>query len=168
MGAYFLPQIGTAPKWIQYLDNITEEVEERKTDNGYEDFKFVTKNDLEQLNATHLIGTNTLKSYMHGYFMDLRTYNKLLAVADPFAFEKYRERRIKEKMDKMAEDRIMVSRKMPKVNTNFDLAVMKEDRKLSKKKKRQAKEEAKARQDVLADSRFGKMFTDKNFEREER
>lgn len=27
MGAYFIPSIGQAPKWIPFLDNITEELE---------------------------------------------------------------------------------------------------------------------------------------------
>ena len=28
---YFVPQIGPAPKWASFLDNITEELEEAKT-----------------------------------------------------------------------------------------------------------------------------------------
>jgi len=32
-----------------------------------------------------------LKAYMHGYFIEMRAYKKLLSVADPFAFERYRK-----------------------------------------------------------------------------
>lgn len=71
-----------------------------------EDFKFLTQNDLEQLNATHLIGTSSLKAYMHGFFMPIKLYNKLYSVADPFAYEKYWEEQIKTKLDEMADDRI--------------------------------------------------------------
>lgn len=43
----------------------------------YDDFKFLTKEDLERLNLTHLIGTNLLRAYMHGYFVDYRLYKKV-------------------------------------------------------------------------------------------
>lgn len=78
MGAFFIPTIGQAPKWIPFLDNITEELELKNSTQESEDYKFVTKNDLEQLNATHLIGTSTLRSYMHGYFMPIKLYSKLI------------------------------------------------------------------------------------------
>lgn len=32
-----------------------------------------------------------LKAYMHGYFIEMRAYHKLLSVADPFAYERYRK-----------------------------------------------------------------------------
>jgi len=47
----------------------------------------LTVEDLDKLNATHLIGTNVLKAYMHGYFMEVRAYSKFLSAANPFAFE---------------------------------------------------------------------------------
>jgi ribosome biogenesis protein ENP2 len=28
MGIYFLPQLDNAPKWLPYLENLTEEMEE--------------------------------------------------------------------------------------------------------------------------------------------
>lgn len=90
MGAFFIPSIGQAPKWISFLDNLTEELEQKQSTATSEDFKFVTSNDLEQLNASHLIGTNQLKAYMHGFFMPIKLYSKLVAISDPFAFEKYR------------------------------------------------------------------------------
>jgi ribosome biogenesis protein ENP2 len=45
----------------------------------YENYKFVTKEDLERLNLTNLIGTNLLKAYMHGYFVDYGLYKKVLS-----------------------------------------------------------------------------------------
>lgn len=44
-----------------------------------------------RLNATNLIGTPILKAYMHGYFIEMKGYQKLLSVSDPFAYEKYRK-----------------------------------------------------------------------------
>jgi ribosome biogenesis protein ENP2 len=66
-------------------------MEESKVSTVYEDFKFLTLNELEQLNASNLIGTPALTATMHGYFMEMRAYSKLLSVNDPFAFDKYRK-----------------------------------------------------------------------------
>ena len=70
---------------------MTEELEESNTTSLYDDFKFVTAVDLEKLQASHLIGSSMLKSYMHGYFMELKAYQKLLLANDPFAYEKYKK-----------------------------------------------------------------------------
>ena len=66
-------------------------MEESKSTNLYDDYKFLTEADLDKLNASHLVGSNVLKAYMHGYFMELKAYQKLLSIADPFAYEKYRQ-----------------------------------------------------------------------------
>lgn len=94
IGSYFLPSLGPAPKWCTFLEQLTEELEESKSTTLYEDFKFLTTLDLEKLNANHLIGTPALKAYMHGYFMELKTYQKLLSAVNPFAYEKYKKDQI--------------------------------------------------------------------------
>jgi len=66
--------MGPAPKWCAFLENLTEEMEESNITTLYDDFKFVTQADLDKLSAAHLIGTPVLKSYMHGYFMELKAY----------------------------------------------------------------------------------------------
>lgn len=66
----------------------------------------------------------------------------------------------------MAEDRIMVSRKYEKVNTNFDKMVLRMDRR-NQKKKRDTKADAKA-QELLEDDRFKNMFVSKDFEIDEK
>ena len=43
----------------------------------YDDYKFVTRNELEDMNLTQLIGSSLLKAYMHGFFMDIRLYKKV-------------------------------------------------------------------------------------------
>jgi ribosome biogenesis protein ENP2 len=57
---YFVPQLGPAPRWCSYLEGITEELEEKSLDGGngttYEDYKFLTKTEVESLGATGLIG----------------------------------------------------------------------------------------------------------------
>ena len=106
VGTYFIPGLGNAPKWCAFLENLTEEMEESKTSTVYEDFKFLTLNELQQLSATHLIGTPMLRAHMHGYFIEMRAYQKLLSVADPFAFERYRKELINQKLNSMREKRI--------------------------------------------------------------
>lgn len=40
----------------------------------YDNYKFVTKEELEKLQLTPLIGTDLLKAQMHGYFMKHHLY----------------------------------------------------------------------------------------------
>jgi ribosome biogenesis protein ENP2 len=148
MQIYFIPSVGPAPAFCSFLENITEELEETKDYNLYEDFKFLTMNDLSQISATQFIGTKFLKSYLNGYLMDWKLYNKLKALAEPFAYDKFLEERKKEKMKLMLEDRIIVNRnKHVKVNKQLAENVKTDENK-----------------EVMKDNRFAKLFTDKNFE----
>ncbi len=79
IGLYFVPQLDPAPKWCPFLDNLTEELEEEDNQIVYDDFKFLTQNDLEDLEAVHLLDTKMVKPYMHGYLMHLKLFNKLSA-----------------------------------------------------------------------------------------
>ena len=94
----------------------------------YDDYKFVTREELASLGLRHLVGTrcgisrffqaisfwkrslaairqeccvsrSVLRAYMHGYFMDMRLYKKAQAVAQPFAYETYRQEQIDKKID---------------------------------------------------------------------
>ena len=77
MQIYFIPSVGPAPHFCSFLENITEELEETKDYNVYEDFKFLTMNYLQQISATGFIGTKFIKSYLNGYLMDWKLYNKV-------------------------------------------------------------------------------------------
>lgn len=66
MLTYYVPSLGPAPRWCSFLDNLTEEIESEAVQNIYDDYKFVTKQELESLGLDHLEGTNLLRSYMHG------------------------------------------------------------------------------------------------------
>ena len=50
MGAYFVPQLGPAPRWASFLENMTEELEDggAAARGVYEDFKFVSREELTQ------------------------------------------------------------------------------------------------------------------------
>ncbi|NWW33411.1 NOL10 protein, partial [Panurus biarmicus] len=49
MNIYYIPVLGPAPKWCSFLDNLTEELEENPESTVYDDYKFVTRKDLENL-----------------------------------------------------------------------------------------------------------------------
>lgn len=51
-----------------------EEMEETGQTTIYDNYKFVTKEELEKLQLTPLIGTDLLKAQMHGYFMKHHLY----------------------------------------------------------------------------------------------
>jgi len=106
MNTYYIPQLGPAPRWCSFLENLTEELEDQTTRTAYEDYKFVDRNELATLGLDHLVGTPALKPYMHGYFLSLKLYDTARAIANPFAYAEHREKMLREKIDKLAESRI--------------------------------------------------------------
>ena len=64
---------------------------------------------------THLQGTPLLRAYMHGFFLDNRLYHKAKGLADPFAYETYRQQRIEAKLEAERKSRIGLVQKLPKV-----------------------------------------------------
>lgn len=59
-----------------------------------------------RLNLEHLVGTDTLRPFMHGFFIDLRLYSKAKTLANPFAYAEYRQKLINDKLEKERESRI--------------------------------------------------------------
>ena len=45
---------------------------------------------------------------MHGYFVDVRLYRKALAIADPFAYERYKKRNIIEHIEEERKSRVQL------------------------------------------------------------
>ena len=43
----------------------------------YDYYQFLTKEELERLNLTNLIGTDLLRAYMHGFFINYSLYKKV-------------------------------------------------------------------------------------------
>ncbi|KNA06837.1 hypothetical protein SOVF_177380 [Spinacia oleracea] len=173
--SYFIPALGPAPKWCSYLENLTEELEESAQTSIYDDYKFLTKEELERLNLTNLIGTNLLRAYMHGFFIDYRLFKKAKAMADPFAYDVYIEQRKKEKLEALHRERITIKRRLPKVNRQLAGTLLEDeeaeneredgndvDRKKFSKKKKGA-----LGSDILKNDRFAAMFANPDFEIDE-
>eukprot|EP00200_Dunaliella_tertiolecta_P014606 CAMPEP_0202392444 /NCGR_PEP_ID=MMETSP1127-20130417/92376_1 /ASSEMBLY_ACC=CAM_ASM_000462 /TAXON_ID=3047 /ORGANISM="Dunaliella tertiolecta, Strain CCMP1320" /LENGTH=682 /DNA_ID=CAMNT_0048994951 /DNA_START=66 /DNA_END=2111 /DNA_ORIENTATION=- len=173
---YFIPSLGPAPKWCSHLEGLTEEMEEAAP-SVYDDYRFVTKNDLVKLGLDHLMGTSLLRAYMHGFFVDNRLYNKAKSLTEPFAYETYRQQRIAKKLEEERESRISMVKKLPKVNARMAAKLMAQEAEaaaaaagdpaaiaaLKKKGALPQNGEAAPVPNIMADKRFGAMFEDADF-----
>ncbi|KAF9415061.1 hypothetical protein HW555_007217 [Spodoptera exigua] len=153
MQIYYIPSLGPAPRWCAFLDNLTEELESSASQTVYDDYKFITKQELESLGLDHLLGTNLLRAYMHGYFVDVRLYKRAKSIADPFAFEQYKKRKIREKIEQERPSRLKVEDNLPKVNRDLASKLMDDG---GKKKKHTT--------NLLKDDRFKALFENPDFE----
>lgn len=189
MNTYYVPQLGPAPRWCSFLENITEELEDQTTRTAYEDYKFVDRNELATLGLDHLVGTPALKPYMHGYFLSLQLYDTARAIANPFAYAEYREKVLRDKMDKLAESRIRAPKKNAavsvKVNKSLAERVTREQaREKARAEKKRAKQKTAApdhqeedivdhmdvdveKPGLINDPRFKALFEDPDFEVDE-
>ena len=200
MAAWYVPALGPAPRWCSYIDTLTDEMDGVDSAGAgagkgvYEDFKFVDRAELERLGMSHLVGTQLLRPYMHGYFISLALYERARLLNNPTAYADARERAIKAKLEKQAESRIRAV-KNPKldagVRVNKALAE-KVAREAEAAAKKQAKRDAKAAAaaaaatvegdaqeaesaaaaskdkpspaNLLSDSRFSQLFQDPEFQ----
>jgi len=177
MESFYVPSIGLAPKWCSFLENITEELEERDIAKGsgsgtdtliqngqesvFENYKFVSRDEVEKLGISNLVGTPLLRGYMHGFFMDTQLYNRVRAVANPFEYEEYRKKKLKEKIEAKRASRIIPKdskRSTASVNPSLEARLQ--------QKSEDTKAGIAAKQ-VLTDTRFGTLFTNPDFEIDE-
>lgn len=185
--AFFIPQLGPAPRWCSFLDNLVEEMAEDPNDPNafstgqtgavYDNYKFLTVPQLKTLNLDHLIGrTNLLRPYMHGYFVAQRLYEEARLITNPYIWEEERAKRVKEKIDKERESRIRGKKKAAvKVNKKLAEKLMaieeKNERRQAQRVLKQGGDEnmveapatEKPATGLLGDSRFAKMFEDEEF-----
>ena len=108
------------------------------------------------LGLEHLYGTNLLRAYMHGFFIDIRLYEKAKAISNPFEYEEYQKKMLQEKIDKSRGSRISIQKKkLPSVN------------KLVAQKLLTEKGGDADGENPLGDDRFGAMFKDPKYEVDE-
>jgi len=152
--AFFIPQLGPAPKWCGFLDNMVEEMAEEVKIETYDNYKFLTLPELKSLNLGHLVGTtNLLRPYMHGYFVASKLYEQARLIANPYIWDEERTKRVKERVEKERASRIRGNKKV-KVNQNIV------DKMLKRQERREKVDEGMG---VLGDERFGKLFEDEEF-----
>jgi ribosome biogenesis protein ENP2 len=152
--AFFIPQLGPAPRWCSFLDNIVEEMAEDVDDpaafNGfsksgavgggevYDNYKFLTTEQLKVLNLDHLIGTTSLlRPYMHGFFVAQRLYEEARLIANPDLWQEQRAKSIREKIAKERESRIRGNKKIAvKVNRQAAERLLEREEKNERRKAR--------------------------------
>ena len=102
---------------------------------------------------------------MHGFFMDIKQYQKLKSVSDPFAYDNYRKKKIDDKLDELRDNRIVFQRSLPKVNSQFAKDIIKADKKRMRKERQTTRpaDKAEAENSIMTDSRFTKMFKDSDY-----
>lgn len=184
--AFFIPQLGPAPKWCSFLDNVVEEMSEDPNDphafsrskvgEVYDNFKFLTPPQLRMLNLDHLIGkTNLLRPYMHGFFVAQGLYEEARLIANPSTWEEERAKRVQAKIDKERESRIRGQKKVTaKVNRKMVERILEREEKNERRRAQRvlARGGDEIQPDVstqdeekglLADSRFAQLFQDEDF-----
>jgi ribosome biogenesis protein ENP2 len=198
--SFFIPQLGPAPKWCAFLDNIVEEMAEDPNDPNafgkgaagevYDNFKFLTMPQLQQLNLDHLVGTtNLLRPYMHGYFVGQKLYEEARLISNPDLMQEQRAKSISEKINKERDSRIRGNKKVTvKVNRKLAEKILeRQDKEERRRAKRVLKKggdddmvdtdkapavgeidaETKPADGVLNDPRFAQLFEDEDFEIDE-
>lgn len=200
--AFFIPQLGPAPKWCAFLDNIVEEMAEDPNDPNafnknsggdvYDNFKFLTIEQLRQLNLDHLIGTTSLlRPYMHGYFVAQKLYEEARLISNPDLWQEQRQKSIAERVAKERESRIRGNKKATvKVNRKLAEKIMEREEKAERRRAKRVLEKGgdddmldadaatapapaveEPNEDtpkgVLSDPRFARLFQDEDFEVDE-
>lgn len=172
--AFYVPELGPAPKWCAFLDNLTEELEEQDGASVFDDYQFVTRDELTRIGLSHLIGSSVLRPYMHGFFMDIRLWKKVKAVADPFEYDTYVRQRVQQKIAAQRSERITVNNKLPKVNRKYAEALLEAPQGQEELQRAQGLAHtdldaasaavSDAARNPLGDQRFSRMFENPDFE----
>ncbi|KAM0842099.1 hypothetical protein ACQ4PT_058582 [Festuca glaucescens] len=169
--AHFIPALGPAPKWCSHLDNLTEEMEEKQENTLYDDYKFLTEEEMERLGLSEYKNSNAVRAHLHGYVIRYDLYKKQRAKLDIIDYETLQKEMKKKKLDAQRKSRITQVVKIPKVNRHILDNILAEEEELgadvdnvdksSTRKKIRRIENQKA---MLNDPRFQKMFEDKDYE----
>ncbi|QIX01506.1 hypothetical protein AMS68_007023 [Peltaster fructicola] len=133
--SFLIPQLGPAPRWCAFLDNLVEEMAEDAGDPNaytggslgnrgevYDNYKFLDPKQLRELNLEHLVGRTTLlRPYMHGFFVSQQLYEQARLISNPDLFAQQRQKSIQERIDKERESRVRGNKKVS-VKVNRKLA----------------------------------------------
>ncbi|SBT74816.1 nucleolar protein 10, putative [Plasmodium malariae] len=189
---YFIPFIGLAPKWCNYLDSITEELEEKERYGTYsydgtnvlnndigsstinsnssmlnynskcsgeifDDYIFLTNEQVEQLQITHLKGTKNLIPYLHGHYIPSKVYTDIKNVVKMDDQEYVKKSLIQKKLEYKQQMRI--PDKQTFISRDYvDKLLKKVNKKIDKKQKILVDAE-----ELLQDERFNKLFYDPDY-----
>lgn len=152
--SFFIPQLGPAPKWCSFLDNLVEEMAEDSNDPNafaagsaqhkageiYDNYRFVAVPELRALHLDHLIGrTGLLKPMMHGYLVNQQLYEEARLISQPELWIERRQKSIQERIDKERESRIRGIKKVSvKVNKKLAERMLEREEKNERRKAKRA------------------------------
>ncbi|CAL5045457.1 unnamed protein product [Urochloa decumbens] len=170
--AHFIPALGPAPKWCSHLDNLTEEMEEKSDSTVYDEYKFLTKEEMERLNLTQYIGSNAVKVHLHGFIVRHELYKKQRREIEPVEYEAIKEEIKKKKIEAQRKSRITQVTRIPKVNRQILDSIIQEElnadmENADKSSKKKKERKIKGYKDLLEDDRFKEMFENKDFQIDE-
>ncbi|XP_055372174.1 nucleolar protein 10 [Condylostylus longicornis] len=154
MLTYYIPAMGPAPKWCSFLDNVAEEIESEVVEHIYDDYRFVTTKELEELGLDNLIGTNLLRAYMHGYFIDYRLYQKARSIVEPTSYENYKANKVRKELEAQRPSRLQLAN-LPKINQELALKIIEDRMNANGKEKKMPS--------LLEDNRFKQLFESSDF-----
>merc|ERR1719481_1957276 len=106
MQVFYIPSLGPAPRWASFLDSLTEELEESRTATVYDDYKFVTKEELNELGLEHLLGSPLLRAHLHGYFIDIRLYRKAASAKPANTLDNLKKEMIRKRIEEQRKGRV--------------------------------------------------------------
>ncbi|KAF2860525.1 hypothetical protein K470DRAFT_216855 [Piedraia hortae CBS 480.64] len=122
--AFFIPQLGPAPKWCAYLDHRVEEMAEDAEDPNafvpdkrvgeiYDNYVFLDMEQLRELQLDTLLGqkNSKLRPYMHGCFVPKDTYEVAKMTMNPVEGEEQRRKARLEKLEKERNSRVRGKKK---------------------------------------------------------
>ncbi|EZG46951.1 putative nucleolar protein 10 [Gregarina niphandrodes] len=153
VGVHFIPDLGIAPKWSPFVDQLIEEMKETRNNAMFDDFEFVTRADLLRIGSSPQELAGTLKPHQHGYLISRKIYRKILESKKAMSEEEIKTLLVQQKIQETEETnllRLHVPDRKQK-STKLDEQFVSQLQDLTKVKKQKKSKAATA---VLSDSRF--------------
>ncbi|KAF7093138.1 hypothetical protein CFC21_095569, partial [Triticum aestivum] len=169
--AHFIPALGPAPKWCSHLDNLTEEMEEKQENTLYDDYKFLTEEEMERLGLSEYKNSDAVRAHLHGYVIRYDLYKKQRAKLHIADYETLQNDMKAKKLADLRKSRITQVVKIPKANRQLldDIRTAEEEidadvENASKSSIRKKQMKLDMKKSLLTDKRFQKMFENKDYE----
>uniref|UniRef100_A0A453QI51 Uncharacterized protein n=1 Tax=Aegilops tauschii subsp. strangulata TaxID=200361 RepID=A0A453QI51_AEGTS len=169
--AHFIPALGPAPKWCSHLDNLTEEMEEKQENTLYDDYKFLTEEEIERLGLSEYKNSDAVRAHLHGYVIRYDLYKKQRAKLHIADYETLQKGMMAKKLADLRKSRITQVVKIPKANRQLldDIRTAEEEidadvENASKSSIRKKHVKLELKKSLLTDKRFEPMFQNKDYE----
>ncbi|XBI06554.1 hypothetical protein VPH35_134559 [Triticum aestivum] len=169
--AHFIPALGPAPKWCSHLDNLTEEMEEKQENTLYDDYKFLTEEEMERLGLSEYKNSDAVRAHLHGYVIRYDLYKKQRAKLHIADYETLQNDMKAKKLADLRKSRITQVVKIPKANRQLldDIRTAEEEidadvENASKSSIRKKQMKLEMKKSLLTDKRFQPMFENKDYE----